>query len=202
MRLQSGNFRQEDLLAAMQKASAQAERASKIIHRVRDFARKNESERSQLQLVNIVENTIDLMELDAKRFNARVIVDIPADLPPIYGNSILIEQVLLNLIKNGFDSMMHLPPARRIVTLRARELEPHMVIISVIDNGKGINEDERELLFSLFYTTKPGGMGMGLNICRSIVESHNGRLTVEANPEGGSIFSFTLSTEVDDEQIA
>ncbi len=201
MRLQSGNFRHEDLLTAMQKASVQAERASKIIHRVREFVRKNESDRGMVRLGDIIENTTDLVEIDAKRVNGRVVVDVPAALPTIYGNPILIEQVLLNLIKNAFDAMAHLPICDRVVTLRASILDARTVRISVIDNGHGIAEGKREQLFNLFYTTKPGGMGMGLNICRSIIESHNGRLTIGANPEGGSIFSFTLSTELDDEQV-
>jgi len=202
MRLQSGNFRQEDLLTAMQKASQQAERASRIIHRVREFVRKNESERHLARFDNIVENTLDLIELDAKRLNSRVNIDVPTDLPAVYVNPILIEQVLLNLIKNALDAMIQLPPAERVVTLQARLIDKRTVRVSVIDHGPGLAEEEREQLFSLFYTTKPGGMGMGLNICRSIIESHKGRLMVEANPEGGSIFSFTLLTEIEDEQAS
>ncbi|HRM70599.1 MAG TPA: ATP-binding protein, partial [Thauera phenylacetica] len=108
---------------------------------------------------------------------------------------IMIEQVLLNLIRNGLDAMADTLPEARVLVVRVRTLGADVVEVAVIDRGHGISEEGRAQLFTPFYTTKAEGMGMGLNICRSIIEFHNGRLVVDANPEGGTIFTFTLPTE-------
>jgi hypothetical protein len=114
----------------------------------------------------------------------------------------MIEQVLLNLIRNGIDAMLDTPRAQRVLVIRVRAFGPAALEVAVVDRGHGIGEEGRRQLFTPFYTTKVDGMGMGLNICRSIVEFHNGRLIVDANPEGGTIFAFTLPTEASSERIA
>lgn len=201
-RIQSGKFRDEDLMAAMQKASFQAERAGKIIRRVREFVKKSEPRRSAVRIADVLDDAIGFAEIDAQRMSGRIVVDIYPDLPPVYADRIMIEQVVLNLIKNGLEAMADLPRNQRVLTVRARKGGPRAVEVAVVDRGPGLNEDEIKQLFTPFYTTKAEGMGMGLNICRSIVEYHDGRLSVVPNPEGGTIFSFTLPTEVADEQVA
>jgi PAS domain S-box-containing protein len=201
-RLQSGNWKQEDVLAAMQKASFQAERAGKIIRRVREFVKKSEPRRSAVQLPDVLEDAIGFAEIDARRLGIRVLTEVPAELPAVYADRIMIEQVVLNLVKNGLDAMHESPPEERTLVVRARVLSELAVEVAVIDRGHGIGEEERLRLFTPFYTTKADGMGMGLNICRSIIEFHDGRLTVESNPEGGTIFSFTLPTEAASERVA
>ncbi|THF64293.1 PAS domain S-box protein [Pseudothauera rhizosphaerae] len=201
-RLQSGNWKQEDVLAAMQKASFQAERAGKIIRRVREFVKKSEPRRSAVQLADVLDDAIGFAEIDARRMGIRVEEEVPADLPAVYADRIMIEQVVLNLVKNGLDAMHDNPPEDRLLRVRARALNPLSVEVAVIDRGHGIGEEERKRLFTPFYTTKAEGMGMGLNICRSIIEFHDGRLTVDSNPEGGTIFSFTLPTEAASERLA
>jgi two-component system sensor histidine kinase DctS len=103
----------------------------------------------------------------------------------------MLEQVLLNLMRNGIDAMQATPPSERQLTVRTAAVEEG-VEIGVADRGAGIAAETAARLFEPFFSTKPEGMGMGLNICRSIVESHKGRMWVEANPEGGSIFRFIL----------
>jgi hypothetical protein len=201
-RIQSGNFRPEDLLAAMQKASFQAERAGKIIRRVREFVKKSEPRRSAVQISEVLDDAIGFAEIDARRMSSRIVPEVAPDLPAVFADRIMIEQVVLNLVKNGLDSMADLPGPERILRVRARALGPRAVEVSVIDRGHGIGEEERARLFTPFYTTKAEGMGMGLNICRSIIEFHDGRLTVDSSPEGGTIFSFTLPTEVVSERVA
>jgi PAS domain S-box-containing protein len=201
-RIQSGKFRQEDLLAAMQKASFQAERAGKIIRRVREFVKKSEPRRSAVQIAEVLDDAIGFADIDARRVSGRIALEVEADLPPVHADRIMIEQVVINLIKNGLDAMSELPRNERLLIVRARREGARWVEISVVDRGHGIGEEERKLLFTPFYTTKSEGMGMGLNICRSIVEFHDGRLTVDENPEGGTIFSFTLPTEVVSEHVA
>ncbi len=110
-------------------------------------------------------------------------------LPPLDVDPILIEQLLLNLLKNAIDAMDQALVRRIDLVVRRQE---DMAEFSVIDRGSGLSELQRTNLFQPFFSTKSEGMGMGLNICRSIVEFHHGRLTVERNPEGGAIFTFTL----------
>jgi C4-dicarboxylate-specific signal transduction histidine kinase len=194
-RLQSGDYRQEDILTAMQKASAQAERAGKIIRRVREFVKKSEPRRHAVALATIVDDAIGFVEIDARRHGAQVLSQLPSDLPPVFADTVMVEQVLLNLVKNGIEAMAETPADERIVTVSARRLETAQVEVSVSDRGNGLSDEARQKLFSPFYTTKSEGMGMGLNICRSIVEFHEGRLWVDANPAGGCIFRFTLPLE-------
>ncbi|WP_341676278.1 PAS domain S-box protein [Niveibacterium sp. SC-1] len=194
-RLQSGRYKPEELLAAMQKASHQADRAGKIIRRIRDFVRKSEPRRAPVALSAIVEDALGFAEIDAHKHGVRIENRISADLPPVSADRIMIEQVVLNLVKNGIEAMQdNLPERRRVLGLSARQVDRQLEI-SISDTGPGVGAAEREILFTAFYTTKQEGMGMGLSICRSIVEYHNGRLWLDANPEGGSIFRFTLPTE-------
>ncbi len=194
-RLQSGEYRQEDILTAMQKASAQAERAGRIIRRVREFVKKSEPRRHPVQLAGIVDDAIGFVEIDARRHGVQVVSQLPADLPPVFADAVMIEQVVLNLVKNGIEAMRETPADERIVTVSAQRVDHNQVELAIADRGHGLSDEAREKLFSPFYTTKAEGMGMGLNICRSIVEFHDGRLWVDANPGGGCIFRFTLPLE-------
>ncbi len=201
-RLQAGNAKIDEVLAAMQKASLQAERAGKIIRRVREFVKKSEPRRSAVQISEVLDDAIGFADIDARRTSTRIHTELEPGLPPVFADRIMIEQVLLNLIRNGLDAMSDALPAQRVLTVRVRRFGEGAVEVAVIDRGHGISEEGRRQLFTPFYTTKAEGMGMGLNICRSIVEFHNGRLIVDANPEGGTIFSFTLPTEKASERTA
>src|SRR5690606_29530533 len=118
-----------------------------------------------------------------------IIKQAPAGLPEVLADPILIEQVLLNLIKNGMDAMDDAEIREVVVNVTARQ---DQVEVSVIDHGHGLGGMDPQRLFEPFFSTKDEGMGMGLNICRTIIESHHGRLTAVPNPEGGTIFSFSL----------
>ncbi len=194
-RLKSGEYRTEDILGAMQKASAQAERAGKIIRRVREFVKKSEPRRHPVSLAEVVEDAVGFMEVDVRRLGARVEVQVPLDLPPVFADGVMIEQVVLNLVKNGIEAMGDAPAEARVLLVEAGLNPEGQVQVSVTDRGHGLSEDARAKLFSPFYTTKSEGMGMGLNICRSIIEFHEGRLWVDPNPAGGCIFRFTLPLE-------
>ncbi len=201
-RLQAGNARTEDVLAAMQKASFQADRAGKIIRRVREFVKKSEPRRSAVKITEVLEDAIGFADIDARRTGMRIQTEIEPELPAVFADRIMIEQVLLNLIRNGLDAMSDTLPEQRVLTVRVRRFGDAAVEVAVIDRGHGISEEGRRQLFTPFFTTKAEGMGMGLNICRSIVEFHNGRLIVDDNPEGGTIFSVTLPTETASERNA
>jgi PAS domain S-box-containing protein len=190
-RLKSGGYRREDLLAAMEKASEQAERAGKIIRRTREFVRKRAPARAPVALAEIVEEAIGFADIEARKAAVAIRVEIPPDLPPVFADRIMIEQVVLNLVKNGIEAMQQTSADERVLTLTAR-LDGSVVEVAVADRGCGIADEQVERLFTPFFTTKAEGMGMGLNICRSIVEYHDGRLWVQPNPGGGSVFRFTL----------
>ena len=201
-RMQSGKWKPEEVLSAMQKASFQADRAGKIIRRVRDFVKKSEPRRRALRLAEILEDALGFAEIEAHRTGIRLVAEIEPELPLVFADRIMIEQVVLNLIRNGLDAMAEALPELRVLRVRARSFGKDAVEVAVIDRGHGISEEGRKRLFTAFYTTKTEGMGMGLNICRSIIEFHDGRLIVDENPEGGTIFSFTLPTESASERPA
>ncbi|MDO8933937.1 MAG: PAS domain S-box protein, partial [Rhodocyclaceae bacterium] len=191
-RLADGEAAGEELLGAMQKASVQAERAGKIVRRVRDFVKKSEPQRTSCDLREIVDEALGFADIPARNSGARLVTAIAADLPPVFADRIMIEQVLLNLLKNAIEAMQATAPKDRVVEVRAHTAGDGSIVVAVADRGCGIVFDSAEQLFAPFYTTKPEGMGMGLNICRSIVELHEGHLTVEPNSGGGSVFRFTL----------
>lgn len=194
-RLQSGNYRLDDLLAAMQKASTQAERAGKIIRRMRDMVKKGDPNRQPALLAELVEETRAFADIEAKKTGVQILVGIPEDLPLIVVDRIMIEQVLLNLLKNGIEAMHEQPAERRELAVSAARSEERMLEVAVADRGPGLAGDDLEKVFEPFYTTKPEGLGIGLAICRSIIEFHQGRLWAEARPEGGTVFRFTVPIE-------
>lgn len=191
-RLKSGDYRQEDILAAMEKASTQAERAGKIVRRTREFVKKSEPVRAPAALAEIVEEAIGFADIEARKAGVALRVEIPEALPPVFADRIMIEQVVLNLVKNGIEAMQAAPTAGRELSVTARKDGGGRVEVAVADRGCGLTDEQMERLFEPFFTTKSEGMGMGLNICRSIIEYHDGRLWAQPNPGGGCVFRFTL----------
>ncbi|QRM19092.1 PAS domain S-box protein [Dechloromonas sp. TW-R-39-2] len=198
-RMQAGNYRFEDLLAAMQKAADQAERAGKIIRRMRDMVKKSDPKREPISLDELVDEARAFADIEAQRTGTQIIVELPENLPKIVVDRIMIEQVLLNLVKNGIESMHNIPFERRRLLINARLADERMLEISVADQGHGLAEEDVEKIFAPFYTTKPEGMGIGLAICRSIIEFHQGRLWLEPRREGGTTFRFTVPIEEEHE---
>ena len=198
-RLTAGTPRTEDILAAMHKAAEQAERAGKIIRRMRDMVKKEEPNRQPVALADLIDETRAFADIEARKTGAHLVVNLPPELPRIVVDRIMIEQVLLNLVKNGLEAMHATPPDFRRLALAARVADGRMVEVAVADHGHGLDEADVERIFAPFYTTKAEGMGIGLAICRSIVEFHQGRLWVEPNPEGGAVFRFTVPIEEEHE---
>lgn len=190
-KLTSGHYTPDELLGAMEKLGVQAQRAGKIIRRVHDFVRKSEPKLADCDLAEVVDDSIGFIEPLAHKRNVRIIREIPGWRHPLQADQVMIEQVLLNLMRNAIEAMAETPPERRQLTVQVSQHEG-VVEVRVIDNGSGIADAVMERLFTPFFSTKPSGMGMGLNICRSIIEFHKGRLWVENNPQGGTIFVFTL----------
>ena len=200
-RIHSGQITQETLLTALEKTSHQAQRAGQIIQRIRDFVKKSAPNRQLADAAAMVGEAVELADIELRRHNVRLTHYVAARLPPVMADSILIEQVLINLMKNGAESIVQAqrPPAGRCVELRVvpKHIEGQEVIeFSVYDTGQGMAQDVLDRLFEAFFSTKQEGMGMGLNLCRSIVESHQGRIHVENLYNGlevtGCRFSFWL----------
>lgn len=194
-KLSGENFSPEELRTVMEKLGVQARRAGHIIRRVHDFVRKSEPKLAPCNLVEIIEDSIGFIEADAKLHDVRIIRKIPEISVTLYADRVMLEQVLLNLMRNAIDAMSDdIPPERRRMTIRLALTEEGHARIRVADRGTGIPPSVRERLFTPFFSTKQEGMGMGLNICRSIIEFHRGRLWVEDNLKGGTIFSISLPT--------
>jgi len=198
-RMQAGNYRFDDLLAAMQKAADQAERAGKIIRRMRDMVKKSDPVRWPISIHELVDEARAFADIEAQRTGTQIIVDLPEQLPNIVVDRIMIEQVLLNLVKNGIEAMNDVPFERRRLCIHAEVVDERMLEVSVSDQGHGLREDDIEKIFAPFYTTKAEGMGIGLAICRSIIEFHQGRLWAEPRREGGTTFRFTVPIEDSDD---
>jgi two-component system sensor histidine kinase DctS len=173
--------RAEDLRPALEKIGHQAQRAGKIIRRVHDFVRKSEPKRAPCAIGEVIEDCLGFIEPEARKRQVRIDCRIPP-LPPVLADRVMLEQVLLNLIRNGMDAMADTPVRDRMLKLSAME-EGGQLRIAVTDNGCGIAPEIRDRLFTAFFSTKPDGMGIGLSICRSIVEFHT-RPTVERGQPG------------------
>jgi len=176
---------------ALAKCQEQAQRAGRIIRRIYEFVRRHEPKTEACNLEILLSDLIVLIEADTRRQQTRIVRDIALDLPSIQADRVLLGQALLNLMKNGIESMRQTEESVRILKVSARLVE-QQVFISITDSGCGVSAEASTRLFEPFYTTKSEGLGVGLNICRSVVEAHNGRLWFEANPAGGSIFHISL----------
>ncbi|WP_404299310.1 PAS domain S-box protein [Alicycliphilus denitrificans] len=200
-RIQNGQISEEALLSALQKTAHQAQRAGQIIQRIRAFVKKSEPNRTLANVHEMVGEALELAEIELRRHNVRLTHYVAARLPPVMADTILIEQVLINLMKNGAESIAQAqrPPAQRSVELRVvpRQVDGAAVIEFIVqDTGKGLAPEVLTHLFEAFFSTKSEGMGIGLNLCRSIVESHQGRMHAEnlynATEVTGCRFSFWL----------
>ena len=200
-RIKAHQISEEDLLGALEKTAKQAHRAGQIIQRIRSFVKRSEPNRTQAEVGLMVAEAVELAELELRRFNVRLNHYVAARLPMLLVDPILIEQVLVNLLRNAAESidMALRQTAERIVELRVvakRIDEKDVVEFSVQDTGKGLAPEVMARLYEAFYSTKADGMGIGLSLCRSIVESHLGRMTAENLYNGADVtgcrFSFWI----------
>ncbi|HKS85293.1 MAG TPA: PAS domain S-box protein [Pseudolabrys sp.] len=176
---------------ALQKAAEQAMRAGQIIRRLRDFVSRGESERRVESITKLVEEASALALVGVKDHGIRVEFQFDPSADLVLADRVQIQQVLLNLMRNAVDAMESSQARELVVSISPTS--DHFVRISVADSGSGISPEIAEQLFQPFITTKRQGMGVGLSISRTIVEAHGGRIWVEPNPSGGTIFHFTLA---------
>ncbi len=191
-RIKSQQISEEDLLGALEKTGKQAQRAGLIIQRIRAFVKRSEPNRTLSDIASMVEEAVELASIEFRRSNVRLTRHIEPSLPLLLVDPILIEQVLINLLKNGAESIAQAnrpPDNRRIELLVEPKIEEgkHVVEFSICDTGKGISPEVMKRLYESFYTTKAEGLGIGLSLCRSIVESHQGRMKTENIYNGGEV---------------
>ena len=200
-RIKGKQINEEDLLAALEKTARQAHRAGQIIQRIRSFVKRSEPNRTPSDVTTMVNEAVELAGIELRRRNVRLNHYIAARLPLLHVDPILIEQVLVNLLKNAAESVDNAqrPSGRRSVELRVlpKQVDKQMVVeFSVMDTGQGLAPEVMERLYEAFFSTKAEGMGIGLNLCRTIVESHQGRVQAENLYNGAEVsgcrFSFWL----------
>jgi PAS domain S-box-containing protein len=205
-RVKAESIDQADLIAALQKTARQAERAGQIIHRIRAFVKRSEPQRQPAQAKQIVEDAVELAGIELRRRNVTIHSYVAQRLPTLLADPILIEQVLLNLLKNAAEAIdsAQLPASRRHIELRVVPRhtpdEGGVIEFSVTDMGPGLKEEVIARLYEAFFSTKAEGMGIGLSLCRSIVESHRGRMRGQNIYNGtlivGCRFAFSLPVEL------
>jgi PAS domain S-box-containing protein len=174
-------------------------RAGNIIANIRTLFKKTESTREPLDINKAIREIIVLAkaEMDAHRVVLRL--ELGDDLPPVQGDGVQLQQVILNLVLNAIDAVSTVEGRSRDIVIRTKRLEKGEVMVTVRDSGIGLDASSMEKMFTAFHTTKPGGLGMGLSISRSIVENHDGRLWATADEGPGASFHFTLLTAVSTE---
>ena len=177
-----------DIEHALRKSAEQAQRAGRIIRRIYEFVRRSEPKSEPFDPRELIEEVVGFVDADARRRHVRIEHQLPDTLPQLTGDRVLLAQALLNIIRNGVDAAS---TGGRSVTLSAG-VDDGQLHITVADSGPGIPAEVLPRLFEPFHTTKPEGMGMGLKICRTVVEAHQGRLWHQTNPTGGSLFHILL----------
>ena len=204
-RVSADSISRDDLVAALKKTARQAERAGLIIRRIRAFVKRSEPQRQPAQARQIIDDAVELAGIELRRRNVAIHTYVAQRLPTIMVDPILIEQVVLNLLKNAAEAIdtAQLPGPRRHIELRVvpRHMpeEGGVIEFSVTDMGPGLKDEVKDRLYEAFFSTKAEGLGIGLSLCRSIVESHRGRMRAQ-NLYNGSVavgcrFSFTVPVE-------
>jgi PAS domain S-box-containing protein len=189
-----------DLAAARRSAEwviSDSNRASQVIRRVRALANKTDIQKVPLDVNDVVRDVIALVQGELGSHLVSLRTELTPALPMIIGDRVQLQQVIINLVMNGIEAMQPVTDRPREVVIRSGQDETRQVLLGVTDCGIGISAENANRLFTAFFTTKSGGMGMGLSICRSIVEAHGGRLWASANVPHGAMFQFTLPVRPD-----
>jgi two-component system sensor histidine kinase DctS len=198
----------DEIVGALEKLEVQARRAGRIVRRVHDFVRKREPRFAAVDVVALVVDLAGFVAPDARKAGVDIELDLPETPRMVTADRVLIEQVLFNLVRNGMEAMVATAERPRRLDIAVSRRPTHEaatapsetideVVVEIADRGPGIPPEIADKLFSPFWSTKPEGMGMGLNICRSIVELHQGRLEFRARDGGGTVFTVALPARDD-----
>jgi PAS domain S-box-containing protein len=177
---------------ALTRIVSDANRASEVMLRIRELSQKASPHMDELDINGVIGEALTLIKREALNNRVMLRVELARDLPPIRGDRIQLQQVIINLAINGFHALAAVSDRPRVLSIRTQGCESHQIQVMVQDVGVGVDLENSHRLFSAFFTTKPDGMGMGLSICRSIVEAHGGRLWASRNSGPGMTFQFTI----------
>ncbi len=190
--IQGGKAGKEKLVDKLENVVGQAQRAGEIIRHLRSFVRKQEPHRSSVDVNDAVQEVIHFVESEARLSEVQVQLRLAAEIPMVMADSIEIQQVVLNLVRNALEAMNESQDGERVLTIQTSSAASGAVEVAVSDTGPGTSAETMDRLFEPFHTTKPEGLGLGLTISQSIIEAHGGRLTATANPDRGMTLRFTL----------
>jgi PAS domain S-box-containing protein len=182
----------KEIADAVKDIAEEATHASEVISRIRMFLNNGARVRAPVYLNEIIREVLTLIRGEILKNQIAIQIELCAELPPVLGDRVELQQVILNLIMNGIEAMTSITNVSRKLLIQSGTLEPPGVLVSVQDTGVGIDPRNMHRIFDPFFTSKLGGMGMGLSIGRSIIESHGGRLWVESQSDRGAVFQFTL----------
>lgn len=190
----------EEACEAARRIIRDGNRASAVVARIRELVTKHATEKQPLDVNVAIQEVVMLAQGEVHRHGVSLRTDLADDLPPVLGDRVQLEQVVLNLIMNGIEAMSPVADRPRELVIRTQRSEGDEVCVTVHDSGVGLGPEGAEEIFAAFYTTKPGGMGMGLSISRSIVESHGGRLRVTPGEGPGTTFELTIPRHAEPER--
>jgi len=188
----------DEVRQALARIVRDAHRAGDVIGRIRDLIKKAPPRTNSVDMNEAVRDVIELIRGEAVKNGVSLQMELGKGLPLIKGDRVQLQQVVLNLIINAVQAVGAVADGAREVLITTAQADPNGVLVAVKDSGPGLAPASLERLFEAFYTTKPGGLGMGLSICRSIIEAHEGRVWVTANLPQGAVFQFTLPLERDE----
>lgn len=177
---------------ALSRIITEGTRASEVVKRIRGLSKKTTFQKSPLQMNELIHEVIALMEHELVTNKIHLQTELASKLPFVYGDRVQLQQVILNLVVNGIEAMNEVRNRARELLIKSEKADPDRLQVSVRDCGCGLEQNQVEHLFEAFFTTKPGGIGMGLSISRTIIESHGGRLWATTNPDHGATFQFAL----------
>ena len=186
-----------EVRTSLERIAADARRASEVVGRIRAMVRKAPQRKESLDINEAIREVIGLARGELAKSGVSVATALADDLPRIDGDRVQLQQVLLNLMINGIEAMGAVEAGSRHLFIRSDQAEPSALVVAVHDTGPGLDPAHLERVFEAFYTTKPDGVGMGLSICRSIVEAHGGRLWAATNLPRGTVFQFTVPAQGD-----
>ena len=190
--IESGLSDDDEILAALKKCDSQAQRAGDVIRRLRQFVQKRETGRQEVSCEELIHDIAGLAEVDTRNNRIPLSFSIDRGLPNVMVDAVQIQQVILNLIRNGIDAMLGTGQTGEGISVEVTSIENDHIRMAVTDHGSGITEEAEKRIFEPFFTTKTSGLGLGLAICQSIIAAHGGVLSFTKNPSGGTTFYFTL----------
>jgi signal transduction histidine kinase len=181
----------DEVRAAVERMINDGNRAAEVIRRVRALVKKTDAPKVPLPINGVIEEVMPLLQPEMLSHQASLRLELASELPLVLADRIQLQQVIINLVMNGMEAMAPVIDRPRELKILS-QCEADQVFVAVQDSGIGIDPEHVDRLFNSFFTTKPSGMGMGLSICRSIIEAHGGKLRASSNVGGGATFQFTL----------